>query len=193
MTYPIKFEPEDEANRDVHTEHCCKRHGCKYGNMDGECTVESGQKRQSHPCEECDGGPYGSPFSQVSRYAWRVDVVDTEEDSVGRCGAVVAPEPGYLCGAPAFLMRAVTDRRVLPVCSKHVREGEQTRPLPKVKQLRATYVGYYPPDSKMEYFVTGRTADEVVVQVEADLVDGDFLALMRLGIALGKAELEMKP
>jgi hypothetical protein len=133
--YPIKFEPEDEANRDVHTEHCCLTHGCCYRN--DECPVATGKKRQSHPCEMCDGGPYGSPFSQVSRYAWRVDIV-----------------------------------------------GDR---------LRATYVGYYPPDSEVEYCVTGRTADEVVVQVEADLVDGDFLALMRLGIALGKAELEMAP
>lgn len=37
---------------DVHTEHCCKRHGCKYAN-DRRCTVTSGQKTQSHPCETC--------------------------------------------------------------------------------------------------------------------------------------------
>ncbi|MEE8112719.1 MAG: hypothetical protein V3T23_00050 [Nitrososphaerales archaeon] len=37
---------------DVHTEHCCYRHGCKYGDTD--CSVETGRKKQSHPCEECD-------------------------------------------------------------------------------------------------------------------------------------------
>lgn len=36
---------------DVHTEHCCKEHGCKYG--DKGCTVANGSKPQSHPCESC--------------------------------------------------------------------------------------------------------------------------------------------
>lgn len=36
----------------VHTEHCCVVHGCKYGKED--CPVETGQKRQSFPCEDCD-------------------------------------------------------------------------------------------------------------------------------------------
>jgi hypothetical protein len=38
--------------KDVHTEHCCLRHGCKYG--DDDCTVATGQKPQSYPCEECN-------------------------------------------------------------------------------------------------------------------------------------------
>lgn len=45
--------------KDVHTEHCCIRHGCKYafggqqitGNT---CTVVNGSKRQSFACERCD-------------------------------------------------------------------------------------------------------------------------------------------
>ena len=37
---------------DVHTEHCCAEHGCKYGN--DNCTVASGEKKQSYPCETCD-------------------------------------------------------------------------------------------------------------------------------------------
>ncbi len=40
-------------DRDVHTEHCCKKHGCKYGNYDGKCTVKSGEKMQSYLCVEC--------------------------------------------------------------------------------------------------------------------------------------------
>ncbi len=44
---------------DVHTEHCCARHGCKYS--DGRrCTVVTGQKPQSYPCETCD-----SPMVQL--------------------------------------------------------------------------------------------------------------------------------
>jgi|15BtaG_2_1085339.scaffolds.fasta_scaffold06105_4 hypothetical protein len=38
---------------DVHTEHCCSVHGCKYGNRENDCTVESGEKRQSFLCEYC--------------------------------------------------------------------------------------------------------------------------------------------
>lgn len=38
---------------DVHTEHCCKRHGCKYG-VAITCTVYLGPKEQSFPCEVCD-------------------------------------------------------------------------------------------------------------------------------------------
>ncbi len=41
--------------RDVHTEHCCKDHGCKYGvGITTPCTVTSGEKAQSFPCEICD-------------------------------------------------------------------------------------------------------------------------------------------
>jgi hypothetical protein len=38
-------------SKDVHTEHCCMRHGCKYADID--CTVRSGQKEQSFQCEVC--------------------------------------------------------------------------------------------------------------------------------------------
>lgn len=42
----------ERFNRDVHTEHCCAEHGCKYGHDD--CPVETGRKSQSHPCEMCE-------------------------------------------------------------------------------------------------------------------------------------------
>ena len=35
----------------VHTEHCCKKHGCKYN--DYNCPVAFGDKPQSFPCEWC--------------------------------------------------------------------------------------------------------------------------------------------
>jgi hypothetical protein len=44
-------------DKDVHTEHCCKVHGCKYG--DETCSVVTGLKKQSYPCENC-GDPPGS-------------------------------------------------------------------------------------------------------------------------------------
>lgn len=37
--------------KDVHTDHCCKIHGCKYGNSD--CTVTTGRGKQEYPCESC--------------------------------------------------------------------------------------------------------------------------------------------
>ena len=52
MALPVPiFTPEPEENRDVHTEHCCVIHGCKYGKDD--CPVTSDIKRQSHACESC--------------------------------------------------------------------------------------------------------------------------------------------
>jgi hypothetical protein len=40
-----------ECQKDVHTEHCCLRHGCKY--CDPDCSVTSGEKPQSYDCEDC--------------------------------------------------------------------------------------------------------------------------------------------
>ena len=39
-------------DKDVHTEHGCAKHGCKYG--DEECTVATAQKPQSYLCEDCE-------------------------------------------------------------------------------------------------------------------------------------------
>jgi len=36
----------------VHTEHCCVFHGCKYSYQ--MCPVALGKKVQSYPCEFCD-------------------------------------------------------------------------------------------------------------------------------------------
>lgn len=41
-----------DSHKDVHTEHCCSVHGCKYG--DDDCSVAVGKKIQSFPCEACD-------------------------------------------------------------------------------------------------------------------------------------------
>ena len=37
--------------KDVHTEHCCAIHGCKY--RDPCCTVTTGKAPQSYDCEDC--------------------------------------------------------------------------------------------------------------------------------------------
>ena len=53
-----KFPGEAQPEPDVHTEHCCREHGCKYGGgHDADeavaCTVVSGKKVQSFRCEIC--------------------------------------------------------------------------------------------------------------------------------------------
>lgn len=42
-----------EEIKDVHTEHCCILHGCKYG-QDWCCTVVTRRAPQSYICESCD-------------------------------------------------------------------------------------------------------------------------------------------
>lgn len=39
------------AEKNVHTEHCCLEHGCKYNDLN--CPVATGKQKQSHPCEMC--------------------------------------------------------------------------------------------------------------------------------------------
>lgn len=42
--------------KDVHTEHCCLKHGCKYGRWRSkldDCSVAAGRKSQSYMCERC--------------------------------------------------------------------------------------------------------------------------------------------
>jgi len=38
----------------VHTTHCCKKHGCKYG--DNDCPIAYGNEEQVYPCPDCDDG-----------------------------------------------------------------------------------------------------------------------------------------
>ena len=62
---PLKH-PQKQT--DVHTEHCCKNCGCKYGDdapnhrsdypLDVDCTVKAGVRKQSNPCGKngvCNG------------------------------------------------------------------------------------------------------------------------------------------
>ena len=35
----------------VHAAHCCKWHGCKYG--DPDCPVANGEVEQEYQCEDC--------------------------------------------------------------------------------------------------------------------------------------------
>jgi hypothetical protein len=53
---PIYCKTNNVKLKDVHTEHCCSEHGCKYG--DDDCTVTTGKKKQSFPCMDCDRQQY---------------------------------------------------------------------------------------------------------------------------------------
>jgi len=72
---------------DVHTEHCCSEHGCKYS--DGAlCTVETGQKPQSHPCESCEGilPPLNGNTKCINDWNMRhEDWCDSCASNSGRC------------------------------------------------------------------------------------------------------------
>jgi hypothetical protein len=41
-----------DKNYGVHAAHCCRWHGCKYGDKD--CPVVSGEVEQLYPCMFCD-------------------------------------------------------------------------------------------------------------------------------------------
>jgi len=67
---PEPQKAEEVLAKNVHTEHCCLEHGCKYG--DDDCPVSSGKQKQSGPCETCglisegyfDSDPYESHDDQ---------------------------------------------------------------------------------------------------------------------------------
>ena len=61
--------------KDVHTEHCCKRHGCKYGNED--CPVENGILPQSYLCESChwDGAKSLEELEYLDTDMWNLKKV----------------------------------------------------------------------------------------------------------------------
>ncbi len=60
--------------KDVHTEHCCIVHGCKYG-KDDECTVVQKRQPQSYPCEycyECGMDPTKATNTETSIYNFKM-------------------------------------------------------------------------------------------------------------------------
>jgi hypothetical protein len=69
--------------KDVHTEHCCRFHGCKYAIHEG-CTVADKGALQSFPCEDCD--------EQQGR--------EIQADRFPRCGALPRDSKDNL---PCFL------------------------------------------------------------------------------------------
>lgn len=69
-------------HKDVHTEHCCVLHGCKYD--DDFCLVATGERRQSGPCEECGQtleGEYGEEARRDMISRWPNDPRVKEKQS----------------------------------------------------------------------------------------------------------------
>lgn len=86
--------------RDVHTEHCCAQHGCKYS--DSDCPVASGNKPQSYPCESCEWG----------EDEWRMRAYDLEANW-SRCSRACAGEQTKREQAEARAGRLAEALRVL--------------------------------------------------------------------------------
>ena len=51
--YETLFTNIPKEDWGVHTHHCCKKHGCKYGDHDN-CPVCLGLIKQIRPCQICD-------------------------------------------------------------------------------------------------------------------------------------------
>lgn len=68
-----------KESNDVHTEHCCVTHGCKYGEAD--CSVATGAKQQSLPCEDCADVKCGD--REAVEVVAEVEAVDESEGSGG--------------------------------------------------------------------------------------------------------------
>jgi len=76
-----------QTTKNVHTEHCCSVHGCKYGEKD--CPVALGLQKQSYPCEFCgedDLKDYYNDFPQ------RLGATETEGYKNG-----YNPHPTHCC------------------------------------------------------------------------------------------------
>ena len=57
------------ANYGAHPTHCCKWHGCKYG--DPDCPVVTGKVKQVYLCEDC----YES-LKEEDYYRWVVKIIN---------------------------------------------------------------------------------------------------------------------
>ena len=114
VPYADRYTPVPPSeNMDVHTEHCCKAHGCKYG--DGDCPVATGAKQQSFPCEDCPPWSMQWPTKPGAYwlYGFRFKSDRKDFDGVIKPPALYYVEvwnsgnnrPTYVCGG-SFLYKA---------------------------------------------------------------------------------------
>lgn len=92
--------------KDVHTEHCCKDHGCKYGE-DDQCSVMQGRK-QSYPCEQCSQDADLTPEEKAKKLGVKLIPKIPEEQRkqldpnppvgvCGECGITLHKVMHYVC------------------------------------------------------------------------------------------------
>lgn len=95
---------EDQEFTDVHTSHCCTKHGCKYGNE--YCTVTRGVRAQQYPCEAC-----GWEEEQMQERGEHYEYGIVSEYGESKFGGAIDVLPGDL---PAWLKKdiKVVRRRV---------------------------------------------------------------------------------
>jgi len=67
------------SKSDVHTSHCCEKHGCKYG--DDDCPVAKKVSVQEYLCESCQDDVYAlrEAFPRAEAYARSVAFRDLDE------------------------------------------------------------------------------------------------------------------
>jgi len=70
-------EPSRESIKDVHTEHCCERHGCKYWS---DCPVEKRAEPSSGPCELCYSD--AEDDEEIARFA--NDLLEARDSAIRR-------------------------------------------------------------------------------------------------------------
>jgi hypothetical protein len=93
-----------QTDKDVHTEHCCVRHGCKYGALN--CTVAPSGiyaghmtvKPQSHMCEVCDDelryGGLELAYLMNEMYDKGYSAGSSDVEHTYRCGCEKQGAPG---------------------------------------------------------------------------------------------------
>ncbi len=67
--------------KDVHTEHCCVLHGCKYGD-DDVCTVVTKRATQSYVCESCD-------VNGIENMQMLLDILNNNRNTCPHCGHII--------------------------------------------------------------------------------------------------------
>ena len=66
-----------------HSGHCCRRHGCKYG--DEDCPVENDSEKQEFPCESCTSEEH---LTIVAFHHWfGSDLIPREVSSLIKSGS----------------------------------------------------------------------------------------------------------
>ncbi len=101
------------AKHDVHTSHCCEKHGCKYG--DDDCPVAAKAAPQEHLCEECEQDVWSlrAAMPRAEEYARSVAFLDQRSGNYlivdGERLRLAKPEPREGLSEPVLLKAQHSD------------------------------------------------------------------------------------